>query len=296
MFLDQLCHTLTHYSTYLLPTPRYNRNDTFNLDFSKVVTENSACYLYEPFVFETGHHSGSFILFIDTSESTNAVDVRVVLSVFKSYEEAVSTNCWNEDGCNIYDDDSVISYVYDRESDNCPKPRQGSYYRSRRYFRVAVRSADGTTELAQVTLKSYLTVTSFGKLNVSAVGSFKDCLAPDETSKTVTCNVPYNLFFSEVGSDNHLIIVTNSSNTSTDHVSSEFNTVVTVSSQEGLRGDVIVGFIGIAIVAILIVLISYAYKQLVTYPCICVKWTVTNRGTKYVYRVLAGEPPPAPGP
>ena len=285
---------LSHDSTY---TPRYNRNDTFlDLYFSKVAVENSACHLFEPFVFETGHGSGFFNLVVEKSESTNT-EVLVVLSVFRSYEEAVSTNCRNDDGCNLEAHGAdEITYSYNSSSDNCDQPRPSSYYGIRRYFRIAVKSANGFDELAQVTLNSFLTVTSFGKLNVSAVGSFRDCSAPDETTKKVTCNIPYNFFFSELGGDNHLIIVTNSSDTGADHVFSEFNTVVTVSGQEGLRGDVIGVFVGIVLLTILIVFISYTYKQLGTYPCACVKWTVTNRGTKYVYRVLVGEPPQDPGP
>ena len=235
-----------------------------------------------PYIFEMGRINGSFTLTFPPPPRDMII---VTVFVFNNYMDAKHRNI-DSNTCSSGEVDAIgrWDYSYNSTGDTCGKTN--SLYGPNRYFLVElVDTRDRYFE--NFTFYPDVHISTYGTLNISNLNTF-ECTP---SSKSVTCDVPYESFFPETRHDNHVFI-------STDyviHAYYNYNTILTLTVHEWYRGDVIGYFALLVLVIIIFVVASYVdypklWARLTRRPqcdCVCGRWAVIKmrRG----FRFLAGE-------
>ncbi|XP_064405442.1 uncharacterized protein LOC135350541 isoform X2 [Halichondria panicea] len=269
---------------YYGPMPsQYNGSYNFHLPSTPVTPNDSSNTFYmTPYIFEMGRINGSFTLTFPPPPRDMII---VTVFVFNNYMDAKHRNI-DSNTCSSGEVDAIgrWDYSYNSTGDTCGKTN--SLYGPNRYFLVElVDTRDRYFE--NFTFYPDVHISTYGTLNISNLNTF-ECTP---SSKSVTCDVPYESFFPETRHDNHVFI-------STDyviHAYYNYNTILTLTVHEWYRGDVIGYFALLVLVIIIFVVASYVdypklWARLTRRPqcdCVCGRWAVIKmrRG----FRFLAGE-------
>ncbi len=268
-------------------THRYNGSNNFNIPDQEINVSNSSSYFFvTPYIFEMGRSSGN----VTITYTVNASDIFVYLYVFNNSVDAITHNIGSSSSSclkAIVANDPLI-YTYNSTMDICGT--KNSYFGPNRYFLVQISRAEGL-DLTNVWFNPWIQVSTYGTLNTTALSTtdWHNCSSSGQTS--IQCDVSYGWFFMEIGKDNVLFVTTQNTNEIDLH-NKDYNTILSVTSQEWLAADMFLFFVLIILILVLVVGISYIrWKNVPAWLTNCEcggcgrwMWTRTVKG----YHFLAG--------